>query len=653
MTCSIFFSIGMNCHLKNKFDSVKKKVNVELLYDKIKDLEASRKLVIQSDDVLKSELERFGLSHSRDFNSDLLTKFQYQKIKNFNSNDKIITRKADKSNVFVIMDKHYYNQQIDGFLTDITKFHKIEKDPTDQLKREINACIRSISDSSGVKLPKREGKYVPGYVYGNPKIHKRLVNPPLRPIISQIGTVTYDISKKLDSIISPYIPRKYSIKSSYEFLQLLNGHNPSSGILASLDVESLFTNVPVNATIDIIIKCVYENDTMTPPALPADVMRKLLTICTTKTPFHDHHGNLYVQSEGVSMGSALGPTFAEFYMCDLENRVFSDNPNLKPIIYARYVDDCFLFVDKFETLTNIRTMFEQHSVLHFTYEIESSRRLSFLDVIINRCRDNFETSVHIKKTSSGDCINYKSICPDRYKIGIIKTLLNRGFRISSNWSLFHEEINRIKQLLTNNNFPMKIIDETVQKFMDKIYNNTSPAAVPNEKISIYYESQMTSYYKTEERRLKEIIYSNVLPSDESKLIQVIIYYRNRKMKNLFIKNRTFIKEGVANKYGVVYRFVCKNDGCHPGNDYIGYTTCTLSERFRMHTFNGSIKKHLIEHHHFNKIHKAELLETTEILRHCRSKRELIMTEAVLIKQHRPRLNAQDEGADRILKIFKH
>jgi len=382
-------------------------------------------------------------------------------------------------------------------------------------------------------------------------------------------------------------------------------------------------------------------------------MRKLLTICTTKTPFYDHLGNLYVQSEGVSMGSALGPTFSEFYMCDLENRVFGDNPTLKPMIYARYVDDCFLFVERTDDLTIIKNMFEEQSVLSFTYEIESSRRLSFLDVIVNRCRDNFETSVHVKKTSSGDCINYRSLCPERYKTGVIKTLLHRAYKISSNWSIFHAEVERIKQLLTNNNFPMKIIDETIGNFLSKICSITGSQEDPKEKITIYYENQMTSYYKIEEKRLKEIIYNNVLPSDEYKSIQFIIYYRNRKLKNLLIKNRCFIKEGTENRFGVVYRYRCNNDGCYPAHDYIGYTTCTVSERFRMHAYNGSIKKHLVEVHNFNKVLRAELLETTEILRHCHSKQELIMTEAILIKQHRPTLNAQDEGADRILNIFKH
>ena len=89
------------------------------------------------------------------------------------------------------------------------------------------------------------------YLYGNPKIHKILTNRPMRPLISQVGTVTYETSKTLNSMIKPYIPRKHSSKSTYEFLELFRNID-APGKIASLDVESLFTNVSVMQTIEII-----------------------------------------------------------------------------------------------------------------------------------------------------------------------------------------------------------------------------------------------------------------------------------------------------------------------------------------------------------------------------------------------------------------
>ena len=94
-------------------------------------------------------------------------------------------------------------------------------------------------------------------------------------------------------------------------------------------------------------------------------------------------------------------------------------------------------------------------------------------------------------------------------------------------------------------------------------------------------------------------------------------------------------------------------GCNSNHKYIGYTTCTVAERFRMHTQAGSIKKHLTEVHGMNRIPKKDLINCTKILRSCDSIGRLRMTEAMLIKDMKPTLNSQEEGCDRLLKIFKH
>jgi len=647
-------SYGMNCHLKHKFNHTMKKVQVELLYDDIKDKAKDKHVIIHNEEELKSDLETFGMRKNDDFTSDILSKSQYQKIKNFNNNDSIVTRKADKSSVFVILDKSYYVDGIRDCLADQAKFIKIRKDPTEDLKRELNRLISEInSNSDTIKFQKLQGKYEPGYIYANPKIHKRLVNPPLRPIISQVGTVTYNISKKLNSIVSKYMPRRYTVKSSYEFISMLKSNNPGDNILASLDVENLFTNVPVDETIEIIINNVYNHPTLTPPDISADILRQLLRICTTRTPFRSVDGDLYVQRDGVSMGSALGPCFADFYMCQLENRVFDECPNLKPTVYARYVDDCFLLVRDLETVDSIRSKFISMSVLNFTFELEKSRQLPFLDILVNRSSNSFNTSVYVKSTNLGQCINYKSICPDRYKTGVIKTFLHRAYNVCSNWSNFSSELERIKQILSNNNFPMTVIDNTIKKFLDNKFKPSENPAQIDHKIVFYYKSQMQSNYKLEEKRLQNIFSKNVSPATDRTDISLRIYYKNRKLQNLFIRNRPKLDTPTIERSHVVYQYTCDQDGCNSSKTYIGYTTCTLSDRFRMHAQQGSIKKHLQQAHQFQKIPKQMILAPTKILATCQNRRELFYTEAIYIKDLKPVLNAQDEGADRLLKVFKH
>ena len=96
------------------------------------------------------------------------------------------------------------------------------------------------------------------------------------------------------------------VESTYEFIQIARSINKPK-MLASLDVENLFTNVPVEETIEIILDKVYNHHEILPPNVPRDSLKNLLFICTTKTPFKTPKGELFIQTDGVSMGTLLTP----------------------------------------------------------------------------------------------------------------------------------------------------------------------------------------------------------------------------------------------------------------------------------------------------------------------------------------------------------
>ena len=594
-------------------------------------------------------MKRFGLRSYNDYNKDVLSKEDYLAVKEFVSNEDIVVRKADKSNTFVILDRSDYYAKLDSIIDDVTKFKMLSKDPTDALKSKLNKIVTSIhSLTHDLKISKLIGSYSPGYLYGNPKTHKNTDDPPLRPIISQIGTPTYEIAKLLNNILTKYMPAKYSIKSTSEFIDIAKNVN-KRGLLASLDVESLFTNVPVITTIDIILDNAYNNAEIAPPPIPKDLLKELLTVCTTETPFKHPNGNIYKQVEGVSMGSPLGPLFANFYMADLENGILQRMCNNEaPIVYCRYVDDIFLVVKNVKTVYSLKKQFEQNSVLKFTYEIKLNE-ISFLDVEVSKAGDHLSTKVHVKPTSTGDCINYNSIAPDQYKIGAIKTMLHRANRVCSDRVSFYREVNRLKHLFTNNNFPMKIIQNVINKFVSRHIENRpeNQCDTETEKIHLYYRNQMSSYYKQEELNLKRIVSSHVFPTDENKSISLQIYYKNKKVRNLFIKNNPH----VSSDNHVVYRYTCAKEECQLDHQtYIGYTTTTVKQRMTTHAQNGSIKNHNNEAHSIN-IRTKEIINEIDILFRSADKVELQIAEALLIKLHNPPLNNQSATFTRTLNVF--
>ena len=106
-------------------------------------------------------------------------------------------------------------------------------------------------------------------------------------------------------------------------------------------------------------------------------------------------------------------------------------------------------------------------------------------------------------------------------------------------------------------------------------------------ITLYYRNQYTDNAKTDETQIKRAITRNVKPTDNTKQLIVVVYYRNRKLQSLFINNKT---RRVQKDDRVVYQYSCNQGGCNFAT-YIGYTPCSLTKRFFMHVQSGAIRKH--------------------------------------------------------------
>ena len=115
----------------------------------------------------------------------------------------------------------------------------------------------------------------------------------------------------------------------------------------------------------------------------------------------------------------------------------------------------------------------KHPNIKFTMEKENNKFLPFLDVLVKNEGRTFTTSVYRKKTSIGLFTQYSSFTPFSYKIGLINCLIHRAFNISSSYLIFHDEINKIKNVLQKNMYPMLVIDNQIKRFLEKQYTTKS------------------------------------------------------------------------------------------------------------------------------------------------------------------------------------
>ena len=107
--------------------------------------------------------------------------------------------------------------------------------------------------------------------------------------------------------------------------------------MCSFDIKSLFTNIPLEETIDVCLDCFYCDDKIGKPTVLENLLRKLLIKATTEVEF-SYDGVMYRQKDGVVMGSPLGPVLANLFVGCCENLIDEDK---WPSFYTRFVDDTF------------------------------------------------------------------------------------------------------------------------------------------------------------------------------------------------------------------------------------------------------------------------------------------------------------------------
>ena len=160
---------------------------------------------------------------------------------------------------------------------------------------------------------------------------------------------------------------------------------------------------------------------------------------------------------------------------------------------------------------------------------------------------------------------------------------------------------------------------------------------------------MTPAYKTDERVIKDIITRNTTCTNPQDKLDIIIYYKNPKVSNLFMKNNLSKNYNPLKQTNVIYKYSCPEEGCKLLNNvsYIGVTTTSLSRRLTMHAREGSIRKHMKQTHN-KTLTRQDLVDNTKILRHCNNHKKLHIFEKVYISQHTPLINIQTDTLGTLL-----
>ena len=181
-----------------------------------------------------------------------------------------------------------------SLLSDNSRFISLDIDKSKwlsymvNLEKKLNKHFKTLENN---KISEDEyksicpiGKY-PGILYGLPKVHKIVIDniPKFWPILLAIGTPVYKLAKFLVPISSPLTVNDCTVKDSFSFAKEVVNFDHSL-FMASLDVESLFTNIPIDETIKNPVDNLFSNN-MYQGKLSKSDLYYLLTLAMSESSF--------------------------------------------------------------------------------------------------------------------------------------------------------------------------------------------------------------------------------------------------------------------------------------------------------------------------------------------------------------------------------
>lgn len=352
-----------------------------------------------------------------------------ERLKLLKRNKEIIVTKADKGNKIVILNREEYIEKMDLLLGNRDIYKPLRSDPLKADQRFFNKELNNIL----FNLPDLASKFnsrlpTSSYMYGLPKVHKDGV--PMRPIISTIGSVSYSLSKWLAKCLSKHIGciSTSNVINSVDFIDRIGNLNMQGKKMVSFDVVSLFTNVPIDLTLDLFSRYCKENKICLP--LGNNVFFDLLRLAVTQSNFV-FNGRFYKQVFGLAMGNPLSPILSNIFMECMEKYMLKEL--CSDVYWLRYVDDTFVVMNQDVDIVEFLNILNSYvDSIKFTYEEEVNGKLAFLDVsVIKNERGGLEFCVYRKPTHSDNYLHGFSEVDVNVKIGVISGMVLRAFRICS------------------------------------------------------------------------------------------------------------------------------------------------------------------------------------------------------------------------------
>ena len=395
---------------------------------------------------------------------------EQQAIQSLIDNKNITIKRADKGGSIVIMDTQDYINTALKHLQDPQTYAPKDTDHTQDVADQINSFILQLTNTG--HLTKQIANYIqpktpprtPIFYY-LPKIHKP--NNPPRPIISGCDSPTDNLSKYLTAIFNPIAQAQPSyLKDTKHLLQIIQQYPelPHNTILCTADVTSLYTNIPHEEGIQVILDALDTHRHLLPPNTPNNTIINTCLQFILKHNYFSFLNKHYQQTQGTAMGTKMAPPYANIFMSHIEQQI-THKYRQHIILWQRFIDDIiFIWEGSLSLLQEFMAHANAfHNTIKFTFEY-SLTEIHFLDILIFMDKSRrLQTTIYRKPTDKNLILHFSSHHPLHLKRNIIYTQALRYKRIISSPRKLDKELKTLKSIFLARGYPLRLIQQQISK----------------------------------------------------------------------------------------------------------------------------------------------------------------------------------------------
>lgn len=386
----------------------------------------------------------------------------------------IITAASDKGNILVVMKKSTYKaklmQHINKGTTDgtyVAPDHELNviHDMQTEAYQKIKSIYKHWTKADRKKpteIPPLDKPHVAA-IYGTIKVHKE--GMPIRPIIADFNNPFKCVQEKIKNVLSAYINKNtypFIINNTEPIISQLKNCIHSNHKLASIDYESMYTNIDLRHLYDIISNEYDTLDIQNKFGIRKNDFIDLIQLLMEEFAYISYAEKdttkILKQSKGVPMGGGLSYHIAEVVtsrgILELTKKV----PRNHITAIHKYVDDILIICDP--VILNNDILKEPMTNMPYTIEMENAKnKIVFLNLELVRKNTCVLHKWYSKPYASHRTIDYYSAHPMHMKMNVLNQLLHT---ITTSCSYGHGEATmKFRHIASINHYPKRLINKII------------------------------------------------------------------------------------------------------------------------------------------------------------------------------------------------